>query len=130
MAETLAKHLFSLSSSDDPAAPVHPRAAQIMSRNGRSGLLSNQFAALLAAVGLREKKAHRKTGEGRGQGRDASGFSFHSLRHTSNSLLKEAGTPDAAIQALIGHDDRDISDHYTHIGRDALNKAAAAFPII
>ncbi len=30
-------------------------------------------------------------------------LSFHCLRHTSVTLLKEAGVPDAAIMALIGH---------------------------
>lgn len=129
MARPLADHLMKAPSSDDPAASLHPRAAAVTERSGKTSTLSNQFTALLAAAGLRERKAHRAThGNGRGVGRDRSGLSFHSLRHTANSLLKEAGIPDAVIQALIGHDDRDISDHYTHIGREALSRAAAAFP--
>jgi site-specific recombinase XerD len=43
-------------------------------------------------------------------------------------LLKEAGVPDAAIMALVGHDSVMMSQHYTHIGRDALERAANALP--
>jgi integrase len=50
------------------------------------------------------------------------------LRHTAVTLLKEAGVPDAAIMALVGHDSVAMSTHYTHIGKEALEKAAAAFP--
>lgn len=57
-------------------------------------------------------------------------LSFHSLRHTSATLLKEAGIPDAAIRALIGLDSVAVSQHYTHVGREALVKAANALPEI
>jgi hypothetical protein len=30
--------------------------------------------------------------------------------------------------ALVGHDSVEMSQHYTHIGKDALEKAAAALP--
>src|SRR3984893_10796684 len=92
--------------------------------------LSNQFADLLAQVGARRKEPHRKTlDKGRGVRDGAESLlSFHCLRHTSVTLLKEAGVPDAAIMALIGHDSVAMSQHYTHVGRDALEKASKAFP--
>jgi site-specific recombinase XerD len=83
-------------------------------------------------AGLRKKTPHRQTlGKGRGV-RDAreNRLSFHCLRHTSVTLLKEAGVPDAAIMALIGHDSVAMSQHYTHVGREALQKAAHALPDI
>jgi site-specific recombinase XerD len=43
-------------------------------------------------------------------------------------MLKEAGVPDAAIMALVGHDSVAMSQHYTHVGKDALEKAANALP--
>ena len=43
-------------------------------------------------------------------------------------MLKEAGVPDAAIMALVGHDSVAMSQHYTHVGREALQKATHAFP--
>jgi len=49
-------------------------------------------------------------------------------RHTAVSLLKDAGIPEAAVMELVGHDSKQMSAHYTHVGREALEKAAAAFP--
>ena len=57
-----------------------------------------------------------------------SGISFHSLRHTAVSLLKDAGIPQATVQELIGHESATMSALYTHVGREALEKAAAALP--
>ena len=57
-----------------------------------------------------------------------SALSFHSLRHTAVTLLKEAGIPQAAAQESIGHESEQISANYTHIGTEALRKSAAAFP--
>lgn len=126
--EPLQRHILSLPSSDVPDAPVHPRAFQNVQRTGKTGGLSNQFADILAAAGLREKKAHRKTGEGRGANRDESGLSFHALRHTAVSMMKDAGIPAAAVMEMIGHDSEQMSQHYTHAGREALEKAAASLP--
>jgi site-specific recombinase XerD len=44
------------------------------------------------------------------------------------SLLKDAGVPQAVVQELIGHDSKAMSALYTHVGREALEKAAAALP--
>jgi integrase len=54
--------------------------------------------------------------------------SFHSLRHTAVSLLKDAGIPDAVVMALVGHESTAISYRYTHVGKESLAKAAAALP--
>ena len=119
--------------SDDPAAPLHPGAFSIVSAQGKSGHLSNQFADLLAEAGLREKKTHRKNEDGnigRGRGSSAGGLSFHCLRHTAVTLMKEAGIPAAVVMELVGHDSEAMSRHYTHVGADALRKAAAALPDI
>jgi integrase len=94
-----------------------------------TGGLSNQFAALLSQAGLRERAPHRKThGEGRGVGSSSGGLSFHCLRHTAVSLLKEAGVPAATVMELVGHDSAQMSEHYTHIGRESLERAAQVFP--
>jgi integrase len=36
-------------------------------------------------------------------------LSFHSLRHTAVSLLKEAGIPDAVVMELVGHESAAMS---------------------
>ena len=54
--------------------------------------------------------------------------SFHSLRHTAVSLMKDAGVPDAVVMELVGHESSAMSHRYTHVGKESLAKAAAALP--
>jgi integrase len=42
--------------------------------------------------------------------------------------MKEAGVPEAVVMELVGHDSEQMSAHYTHVGREALEKAAATLP--
>jgi integrase len=49
---------------------------------------------------------------------------FHSLRHTFVSLHAERGTPQAVIQAIVGHGNPAMTAHYTHIGEDTARRAA------
>jgi integrase len=131
IAGPLRKHLENLPTSDTPGAPLHPKALDIViNRQGRVGALSNQFADLLSQVGLREKRSHESTGRGRSTRRKQSELSFHCFRHTAVSLLKDAGIPEAVVMEMVGHDSEQMSAHYTHVGREALEKAAAALPEI
>ena len=63
-------------------------------------------------------------------GSSTGGLSFHALRHTAVTLLKEAGIPAATVMELVGHDSKEMSQHYTHVGRDSLTQAAEAFPVL
>jgi integrase len=128
IAAPLRTHLDSLAVAGERGNPIHPRAFGTMRRQGKSGNLSNQFSDILARAGLRQKAPHRSTHKGRGARRTSYELSFHSLRHTAVSLLKDAGIPEAAVMELVGHDSKQMSAHYTHVGREALEKAAAAFP--
>ncbi|HZS17409.1 MAG TPA: tyrosine-type recombinase/integrase [Candidatus Udaeobacter sp.] len=131
MAAPLRKHIEALPVSDDPVTPVHRRAFAIVTKQGKSGHLSNQFADLLAQAGLREKKPHRKTGTtgiGRGRGSASGGLSFHCLRHTAVTMMKEANVPAAVVMELVGHDSERMSDIYTHVGAQAMQKAADSLP--
>jgi integrase len=129
LAPPLRKHLENLPGSDVPGAPLHPMAFEIVKQQGRSGSLSIQFSRLLEQAGFREKKVH-STGKGRSAQREGNKLTFHSLRHTAVSLLKDAGIPEAVVMEMIGHDSKHMSAHYTHVGIDALTKAAAALPEI
>ena len=42
--------------------------------------------------------------------------------------MKDAGIPEAAVMEMVGHDSEQMSAHYTHVGREALEKAAASLP--
>lgn len=131
VAAPLQRHIEMIPIADDATAPLHPRAFRIVSVQGKSGHLSNHFADLLAEAGLRAKKPHRKNEDaniGRGRGSGGGGLSFHCLRHTAVTLMKEAGIPAAVVMELVGHDSEAMSRHYTHVGADALRKAAASLP--
>ena len=129
LAGPLLEHVESLPVGDDPHAPIHPRAFEFVERDGTTSELSGQFVDLLVSVGLRKKKAHRKIhGKGRGVGSATGGLSFHCLRHTAVTLLKEAGIPAATVMELTGHSSKEMSEHYTHVGKESLKLAAEAFP--
>jgi integrase len=129
IAPPLREHLLSLASGDDPRAAVHPRAmAAVAACHGRVSTLSQAFGELLVTAGLREP--FRDRGVGRSGRRVGIPLSFHSLRHTAVSLMKDAGVPDAVVMALVGHDSKAMSQHYTHVGKEALAKAAGSLPEI
>lgn len=128
LAPPLVRHLESIPCSDDVRAPLHPRAAALLARNGRSAALSNQFGDLLADAGLRPRLSRRGGGEGRNARRLKSELSFHSLRRTATTLLHEAGVPQQVVQAMIGHDSTEVHQLYVAIGSEALRKAADSYP--
>jgi integrase len=130
IAAPLRRHIEALPTSDDPAAPLHPKAFKIVIEQGKTGHLSNQFADLLADSGLREKKAHRKVADAskRNRGSARPELSFHCLRHTAVTMLKEAGIPAAVVMELVGHDSTQMSEVYTHVGVEAMQKAADSLP--
>lgn len=92
--------------------------------------LSGQFIRLLEAAGIREKKAHTKTAEGRGGRRQTGDLSYHSFRHTWISNMRQKGAPSAVTEALAGHSNSEVHRGYTRIGIEALTKAISLLPPI
>ncbi|HWL54346.1 MAG TPA: site-specific integrase [Chthoniobacteraceae bacterium] len=113
-----------------PSTPIHRECYDLRAKTKGSAGLSNAFAKILEAAGLREKSTKQKLEGGRGRSapRKSRGLSFHCLRHTAVTMLKEAGIPAAVVMELVGHDSKAVSQHYTHVGSEALRKAAEAFP--
>jgi integrase len=130
MAPPLQRHIKSLLAGDDSCQPLHPLAHRTVSKSGKVGTLSRQFSELMARAGLVGPKRHRKSFDrnGRDGRRTMSGISFHSLRHTATSLLKNAGVPSAIVQDIIGHESAAISANYTHIDEATKRTALAALP--
>lgn len=128
LATPLLANIERLPSSDDPHAPLHPKAHAILRKEGKSSSLSNQFADLLAAAGLREKKNHKKSPDRSLDRRTVEPLSFHSLRRSATTFMHEAGIPQAVVQAMIGHDSAAVHDLYVSVGREALQRAAEALP--
>jgi integrase len=84
-------------------------------------------------VGLVAKKPHRKAKQKEGEEkkpikREGSEISFHALRHTATSLMKNAGISPAIVEEFIGHDSKEINRLYTHIEHEALKRAAETLP--
>jgi len=127
LAEPLQRYLLARPSADTPDAPVLP-AIHATLASGGSGTLSRQFGEILARAGLVTRKPHRKTGNGRDARRTSGGLSFHCLRHTATSLLKNAGVSDVVAREIIGHDSEAISRVYTHIEAKTLKNAVATMP--
>jgi integrase len=130
LAGPLGEHVKSLDSSDDPRTPLHPKAYALVSSEGLVSALSNQFIGLLVEAGLRAPRSHESNGHGRGGPRTPSELSFHALRHTAVSLLKNAGVPHAIAQAIAGHESQAVSQQYTHVGDQALAEALTKFPTL
>ena len=57
-------------------------------------------------------------------------LSFHSLRHTMTSILKNAGVNSAIVMDVVGHQSTAISTHYTTIDSDANRRAIERMPDI
>ena len=128
VAPPLLRHLESLKFEGKPETPIHPRASNTLNKTYKTSTLSNQFANILALAGLRKKVSHVKEKDGRTGAKQAAPLSFHGLRHTAVTMLKEAGIPAAVVMEMIGHDSEQMSEHYTHVGSEALKQAAESLP--
>ena len=134
LAVPLANHIATMPAGDTTGAPLFPGIYATLKASG-TGTLSRQFYEILATAGLVKAKTHKiEKGTGKGKGRDArrtsGGLSFHCLRHTATSLLKNAGVSDVVAREIIGHDSEAISRVYTHIEKDTLRKAMRSMPDI
>jgi integrase len=130
MTAPLVEHVKSLKKPKLQTCAVHPKAEAMYASQGRTGTLSRQFYELMAKAGIVEKKEHGKTvkAPGRNGRRSASRISFHSLRHTTTSLLKNAGVSPAIAEEFVGHDSAEMNRVYTHIELNSMRKAAALLP--
>jgi integrase len=132
LAQPLRSYLESIKSPIKPNAYIFPEAADTIERsksNSTAGL-SNKFHDVLADAGLVERRTHRSNGKGRRSKRETSEISFHALRHTTTSMLKQAGVSAAVVQDLIGHESKAISNHYTHIDDEAKAAALGQLPAL
>ncbi len=62
-------------------------------------------------------------------GLDASAISPHKLRHTAATLMLQGGVDVRTLQELLGHENLNTTQIYTHIANAELKKAAAANPL-
>lgn len=127
MCKALKEHILTLEAGDKPDAFVHPRAAA-----AGASQRSREFGEILARCGMRrEAPAYHGKIKGRtGERRELNALSFHSLRHSAVSMMKNAGISEAVVQDLVGHESAEMSAHYTDIDSKAKQKALTKLPTI
>ena len=105
-------------------APIFPSA----SGHKRTASLSNQFREILVDAGLVEPRDYSTTTKGRNSAREASEISFHSLRHSTVTMLKAAGVSDFMAREIVGHESEAVSRQYTRLSTDDYRRAMATLP--
>lgn len=103
-------------------APIFPTLAG-KGTGGRYGL-SGRFKAIMDAAHIKGRILRRQDG----RGRQTSSLSFHSLRHSFNSALANAGVTQELRQKLTGHASAAMNAKYTHHELDNLRAAVAKVP--
>lgn len=110
---------------DDPNARVF---SEFEGMDGST--VSRGFHNILASLGLVKPwdKKHGDTGKGRSARRAVNELSFHALRHTSSTLLHEAGAGEAVAMSITGHKSAAVHRKYVHPGDDARRRAVDSLP--
>ena len=103
--------------------PVFPSLAGKSS--GTNGL-SARFVGIMEAAGIVPKVTRAKVAGGKG--RSQNDLSFHSLRHSFNSALANAGVSQEMRQKLTGHASASMNDRYTHHEIQNLREAMGKLP--
>jgi integrase len=130
IAAPLSNYLAELPVCDNAYSPLFPNAHRIATGNLHVGELSRHFGELLVEAGLAKAKSasHVSTGKGRSASRERNELSFHCLRHTATSWLKNAGVSEAIARDIIGHESAEISRQYTHVDEQSKRTAIEKLP--
>ena len=106
-----------------------PLMGDLASLRGK-GLITPTLAAMSASVASRnfirllDKAGVERTISGKtGKGRRQTDKSFHSWRHTTNSILVDAGVDQRVRQLICDHDSTKVSNNYTHASIQTMAKA-------
>ena len=126
----------------DVTVPIHPQFASWLQKQmrgigkapvfrtlaGKSGAgksgLSMQFRRIMERADIRGRILREAAGAGRSQ----SSLSFHSLRHTFNAALANAGVAVEIRQKLTGHSSAEMNAQYTHHELEPLRAAVSLIP--
>ncbi len=103
---------------------VYPKLAG-KTAAGRNGL-SGQFRRIMEKAKVAGETIPRKGSKGRNR----STLTFHSLRHSFNSAMANAGVSQEMRQRLTGHASKAVNDRYTHAEMETLRRAVATVPTL
>jgi integrase len=124
----------------DVVIPLHPQFERELLKNpgiarasmfptlagkGTGGVhgLSEGFRAVMEKAGIEGKRTS-------GGARTVSSLTFHSLRHSFNSAMANAGVAQEIRQKLTGHSSAEMNKIYSHIELEPLRAAIAVLPAI
>ena len=122
IAPDLEAYLLELPAPDSGKAFVFPALAG-KGTGGRSGL-SMTFSRIMA----RAKVAGEVTSAANGKGRTVRTLTFHSLRHSFNSAMANAGIAQEVRMKLTGHASEEMNKAYTHHDLEPLRAAVSVIP--
>jgi len=116
LVEPLASHLKRL----DPKGSLYlcPTLATL-GTDGKFGL-SSSFSRLVAQAGVTSQVV-----EGTGEGKSFNPLTYHSLRHTCNSIMANAGVSQDVRRLILGHASDQMNTRYTHLQIATSGKALA-----
>lgn len=123
MHDALHSFLLALPAPDSGKAFLFPLLAG-KRVGGKSGL-SMAFRRIMEKAKVAGEVARERKGK---SGRTINTLSFHSLRHSFNSAMANAGVAEELRMKLSGHTTRDIHAHYTHHQLESLRVAIGALP--
>jgi integrase len=90
--------------------------------------LSKYFKKIMQRAGIEQRVIRERKAES--GGRCVNALTFHSLRHTFNSILANAGIPEETRMALTGHTTREMNQRYTHRELAIYREAVSVLPRI
>jgi len=118
----LQTYFLELPVSDDANAFVFPTLAA-KKTSVKSGL-SMAFTRIMAKARIRGNVARKA----KGKGRTVNSLTFHSLRHSFNSALANAGVSQEIRMKLTSHSSTEMNRGYTHHELEPLRAAISALP--
>jgi len=116
----LEAHLLDMSSPDSGRAFVFPKLARKATTK-----LSRKFAAVMNRANIENPVLTAARGS---KGRTVYALSFHSLRHSFNSAMANAGVSQEIRMKLTGHSDAATNKGYTHHEIEPLRAAINSIP--
>lgn len=96
--------------------------------NAHGQRISDKVRRIFEAAGIQTQVDSGRVNLVSGTPRKAIDVGFHSLRHTFVSLCANAGVPLHLVQAIVGHSNVAMTEHYFHVSDDALRGVVAGLP--
>jgi integrase len=118
----LKEALLDSAGQDDPNAPIMPTLFG-KSTGGAHGL-SKSFASIMEKAKIDPQPIKNGVGKARTKNR----LSFHSLRHSFNSILANKDVSGEIRQKLTGHTSDAMNQKYTHLELERLREAVSVIP--